>query len=227
MSEQEPAFTVSALAERSKTPVSSIKFYLREGLLPAGNLEANHRAFYGDVHVRRLYLIQVLREVAGLAIPAIRDICKLLDGEGGRDLSNVIRHVIDALGRREPSSSGQDAVAARQELLNMLHGRGILVRRNARAVVDLAEALMGLRRTLGSDLPPETLIPYLDAMCALAERDFEANKHLVGDAAGAAVGATFGTVLWEPIIVLLRRIAHEHVAVKTFGTKNRRKRGSA
>ncbi len=227
MTEHEPTFTVSELAERSRTPLSSIKFYLREGLLPAGDLEASHRAFYGDLHVRRLDLIRVLREVAGLAVPAIRDICKLLDGEGGRDLSKVIAHVIDALGRRGSLATGREAAAARREVFDMLDERGVHVRRSAKAVVDLADALVGLRRTLGSDVPVEALAPYLDAMCALAERDFEENRHLARDAASAALGATFGTVLWEPILILLRRIAHEHVAVKTFGNKGHRVRRRA
>jgi DNA-binding transcriptional MerR regulator len=217
--EHEPTFTVSALAERSQTPLSSIKFYLREGLLPAGDLGASHRAFYSDVHVRRLQLVRVLRDVAGLTVPAIRDICTLLDGEGGRDLSHVIARVIDALGRRESPTTGRDAVAARREVFDLLHGRGVRVRRNAKAVVDLADALVGLRRTLGSDVPVGAIVPYLDAMCALAESDFEETKHLVNDAASAALGATFGTVLWEPILILLRRIAHEHVAAKRFGNK--------
>jgi DNA-binding transcriptional MerR regulator len=224
MSQQEAALTVSDLAKRSKTPISSIKFYLREGLLPAGNPEASHRAFYSDAHVRRLYLIQVLRDVAGLAIPVIRDIGKLLDGEGGNDVSNVIAHVIDALGQREALSAGREAVAARREVFDILYARGLHVRRNAKAVVDLADALLGLRRTLGCDLSAAAFVPYLDAMCALAEKDFETNQHLVVDAASAALGATFGTVLWEPILLLLRRIAHEHVAVKTFGKHNPRKR---
>jgi DNA-binding transcriptional MerR regulator len=222
--DREPTFTVSELAERSRTPLSSIKFYLREGLLPAGDLEASHRAFYGELHVRRLDLIRVLRDVAGLTVPAIRDIFTLLDGEGGRDLSSVIARVIDALGRRESLATGRDAVAARREVFDLLHGRGVRVRRNAKAVVDLADALVGLRRTLGSEVPVEAIIPYLDAMCALAEKDFEATRHLVKDAASAALGATYGTVLWEPILILLRRIAHEHVAAKAFGNEGPRAR---
>ena len=90
------------------------------------------------------------------------------------------------------------------------------------AVVDLADALVGLRHTLGPDISASVFVPYLEAMCALAEKDFETNKHLVTDAASAAVGATLGTVLWEPILLLLRRIAHEHVAVRTFGRKGTR-----
>jgi hypothetical protein len=156
-------------------------------------------------------------------VPATRDICELLEGEGGRDVAKVIAHVIDALGRRDSLAPGREASAARREVFDVLHERGVNVRRNAKAVVDLADALIGLRRTLGSDVPAEAFVPYLDAMCALAKRDFEENRHLVTDAASAALGATFGTVLWEPILILLRRIAHEHIAVKTFADKKHRK----
>jgi DNA-binding transcriptional MerR regulator len=223
MSESEPAFTVSELAKRSGTPLSSIKFYLREELLPPANLNASHRAFYSEVHLRRLPVIKVLREVAGLSIPAIREICTLLDGEGSRDLFKVIVHVIDALGRREARAPSRDVLAARKDVLETLEAKGIRVRRNARAVLDLADALVGLRHTLGPDVSASVFLPYLDAMRALAKSDFEANQHLVTDAASAALGATYGTVLWEPVLLLLRRIAHEHEAMQVFGPRGRRK----
>jgi DNA-binding transcriptional MerR regulator len=221
MPEPRSAFTVSELAELSETPLSSIKFYLREELLPQGDMTATRRAFYGEAHLHRLRLIKVLREVAGLSVPAIRDICTLLDGEGGRDLSRVIAHVIDALGRRESPTTGREAAAARRDVIALLDAKGIRVRRNARAVLDLADALVGLRRTLGPEVSASAFVPYLDAMCSLAARDFEDNQHLVTDAASAALGATYGTVLWEPVLLLLRRIAHEHVAAQVFGAQRR------
>jgi Transposase zinc-binding domain len=57
----------------------------------------------------------------------------------------------------------------------------------------------------------------------VAEQDFAANGHLVTDAASAGIAATFGTVLWEPILLVLRRIAHEDVSARTFHTAPRRK----
>jgi DNA-binding transcriptional MerR regulator len=213
-------FTVSELSEHARTPVSSIKYYLREALLQPGNLEAEHRAFYDHAHVRRLLLIQALRDVAGLPIPAIRDICKQLDGERGRDLARVVGCVIDALGRRE---AGSAPAHARREVVRMLAANGVHVRRHAKSVTDLADALVGLRQVLGTELPASVFEPYLDAMCRLATRDFKANKHLVSDASSAAFGATLATVLWEPILLLLRRIAFEHVAVKTFHPRKPRR----
>lgn len=224
---RQPGLTVSQLVRQSQTPLSTIKFYLREGLLSPGDLQAAHRAFYREAHVQRLRLIQVLREVGRLPIPAIRDICRLLDEEGGRDWARVIAQVIDALGRREPLAHDPEALGARREVLRLLAAKGIRVRRNSRAVADLASALLGLRRTLGADVSADAFVPYLDAMCALAERDFEANKHLVTSAASAAVGATFATVLWEPVLLLLRRIAHEHITAMMFDGRNRRTRPGA
>ena len=215
---------MSELAGRAGTPVSTIKFYVRERLLSPGNLDAPHRAFYDDSHVRRLQLIGVLRDVAELPLARVKSLCRVLDRDAARDdVSKVIAHVIDAIARRGPVRAATTAEmrAARRQVLEMLAGRGIQVRGTARSVTELAGALVGLRKMLGSGVTAESFVPYLDAMCALAERDFAENRHLVVDAASAAVGATYATVLWEPVLILLRRIAHEHLGVKTFG-RNRR-----
>jgi DNA-binding transcriptional MerR regulator len=216
--------TVSELAERARTSIPSIKFYVREGILRPGDLSANHRAFYDDTHVRRLRLIHVLRQVGGLGMPSIRDVCKLLDAKGSRRIDTIIAHVIDSLGRRGGRRSvptEPEAARAHREVLRLLEAREIRVRREASAVADLANALVGLRHVIGPNVSADDFVPYLDAMCALAKQDFESNRHLVTDPASAGVAATFATVLWEPVLILLRRIAHEHVATETFRAPQR------
>ena|ERR1700690_451194 len=214
--------TVSQLAARTRTSIPSIKFYVREGILRPGDLSAKHRAFYSDTHVRRLRLIRVLMRVGGLGLPSIRDVCKLLDAKGSRPIDTIIAHVIDCLGRRgrrRSAPTGPEAARAHREVLGLLEARGIRVRREANAVADLANALVGLRHVIGPDVSADDFVPYLDAMCALAKQDFESNAHLVTDPASAGVAATFATVLWEPVLILLRRIAHEHVATETFHSR--------
>jgi DNA-binding transcriptional MerR regulator len=208
-----PAFTVSELAREAHVPIARIKFYLREQLLPPADLKAEKRAFYDARHVQRLRLIHTLRQVAELSVPAIRDLCRLLDDDSKSDLSSVVLHVIDALGRGAPKPPPAPRALARtrEELIAFLKARGLRVRPDARALSDLAHALIGLRQTLEAEIPPESLGPYLDAMCALAETDFSAIEPLISDGPSAALAATFGTVLWEPVLILLRRIAHEHV----------------
>lgn len=70
---------LNALAEVSNTTTASIKFYRREGLLPAGTRLAATRQDYDRGHAERLQLIRVLREEAGATIPDIRALATLID----------------------------------------------------------------------------------------------------------------------------------------------------
>ncbi len=214
-------WTVSELARKSATPLATIKFYLREGLIPQGNLRAAHRAFYDERHLRRVELVRAMRDIAGLSMTAMRGVCRLLDGEGMRDFVTVVARMIDALGARKGTTRATRAVAlARKELLAMLRAQRMRVRKDARVVTDLAVALVAMRRALRSELAADAFVPYLAAMRALTKRDFRVNRHLVTDTASAAFGVTFAIVLWEPVLVLLRRVAFEHETAVAF-----RKRG--
>lgn len=67
------------LSARSGMSAASIKFYLREGLLPAGSTAASPRADYTQAHLRRLELIKVLRRVVGLGLDRIKAITDGID----------------------------------------------------------------------------------------------------------------------------------------------------
>jgi DNA-binding transcriptional MerR regulator len=208
--------TISELSAASRTSVATIKFYLREGLLPEADLSAERRAFYGEVHLRRLRVIFALRAVGGLSVQTIREICRVLDGRGPRPVPEAVARTMDALARRPKSGRTREVATARAELLEFLQSKDLRVRPRAGTLVDLAAALVALRHVIGPEVGPRELEPYLDAMCALADRDYRANRHLFADPAAApeaaALAAVLGTVLWEPVLVLLRRVALEHVA---------------
>ena len=67
------------LSERTGVSPASIKYYLREGLLPPGQAVTATRARYSSRHASRLELIQALRRVVGLNIVQIRKLLKLAD----------------------------------------------------------------------------------------------------------------------------------------------------
>ena len=52
--------------QKSGVPLPTIKFYIREGLRPAGARTGKNQADYGEKHVERLSLIVALRDDAGL-----------------------------------------------------------------------------------------------------------------------------------------------------------------
>lgn len=63
--------TASDLADRSGLPVSTIRYYAREGLIPAGRRLSRTRILYDGVHLEALKTIKSLRE-AGVPLTEIR-----------------------------------------------------------------------------------------------------------------------------------------------------------
>jgi hypothetical protein len=51
--------------------VPTIKYYVREGLLPPGQLASPNQTQYDNSHLRRLRLIRALTEVGGLSAPLL------------------------------------------------------------------------------------------------------------------------------------------------------------
>jgi len=70
---------IGALSKRSGVPVPTIKFYMREGLLPAGSLTHVNQAQYEETHLRRLRLLQALSQVGGLSVKQLRGILALME----------------------------------------------------------------------------------------------------------------------------------------------------
>ncbi|WP_367402176.1 MerR family transcriptional regulator [Kocuria marina] len=103
---------LNALAEVSNTTTASIKFYRREGLLPAGTRLAATRQDYDRGHAERLQLIRVLREEAGATIPDIRALVTLIDDPRRaprgrpRNRPGARRGPVTCRGQRAPGAPG-------------------------------------------------------------------------------------------------------------------------
>ena len=87
---------ISELAARSGVPVATIKYYLRERLLPPGSLTSATQATYDDAHVERLRLIRALVDSAGLSIAQTRRVLQSVDSppESVHDLLAVASEAI-------------------------------------------------------------------------------------------------------------------------------------
>ena len=72
---------IGELSKAPDVPVPTIKYYLREGLLPAGELSSPNQASYGDAHVRRLRLIRALIELAQVPVATVKEILESLDAD--------------------------------------------------------------------------------------------------------------------------------------------------
>ncbi|MBT2537138.1 MerR family transcriptional regulator [Arthrobacter sp. ISL-69] len=103
------------LSGQSGVSAASIKYYLREGLLPAGETVHATRAQYSAKHVERLELIQALRRIVGLNIEQIRGLLKMADDGAPRltvlaAVQRVVLHLDTAAASGDRPTPAADAV---------------------------------------------------------------------------------------------------------------------
>ncbi len=204
---------VAELSRRSGVPLATIKFYLRAGLLHPGRALDRNQASYDDSHLRRLALIRALREVAELSVARIRSLVTALDAEDPHPGYLPMR-TVDALGpvpnRRAPGSSPPEAESEIDALLAAL---GWEVRADAPARGLLVDAFVALREFLDPALPTEALLPYAALADGLAKQEIGiVAEQAHPDRASEMRAVAMGTILWERVLIALRRLAHERHA---------------
>lgn len=78
---------ISELSKATGVPLATVKYSLREGLLPAGRATGATQAQYDESHVIRLRLARSLVQVGGLSVAAARDVLAALDTPGQSHVS--------------------------------------------------------------------------------------------------------------------------------------------
>lgn len=195
---------MSELSRRSGTSVTTIKYYIREGLLPPGRQTAATQAEYDDQHLRRLRLIRALVGVRGLSVSTARDVLNALAAHTG-DTHRVLGLALGAirLAEEPPADSPETA-----EVGALVKELGWNVHQAAPARATLAETLTSLR-TLGTPLDWRTLLPYARLAEQTAVLDLD-QLDGIEEPLEAAERALLLTVLLEPALLALRRMAQEN-----------------
>ena len=103
---------IGELSTRSGVPVGTIKFYIREGLLPRGRRSKANQARYGVHHLERIRLIQALTDVAKVSIGAAREIVRALQDPNPKP-GKVFRRAFDSLAEADDRAA---ATGEAQEL---------------------------------------------------------------------------------------------------------------
>ena len=111
---------ISELARQSGLPVATIKFYLREGLLPPGAPISRTQAEYDDAHLERLRLIKALRDIADLSVATVGTVLAAVDDEEVPllDLLGVTQTAVAV--SKVPASASQAGVELAARLLDDL-----------------------------------------------------------------------------------------------------------
>ncbi|MET4061290.1 DNA-binding transcriptional MerR regulator [Arthrobacter sp. UYP6] len=198
---------VSELAVETDISVATIKYYLRAGLLHEGRRTAPRQADYDAGHVSRLRLIRALLGPGGLSVAAAGKVLEQLDEptESAHDLLGIAAHAAAALPKPSTSHPRADA---------LLEKWGWSVDpedHDARS--RLEQALQGLEDA-GFEPPEGFLEMYASAMREVAAREVEEVPQ--SSPAEALRYVMLGTVLVEPLLLALRRLAHQDASARIF-----------
>ncbi|WP_173922480.1 MerR family transcriptional regulator [Agromyces sp. Marseille-P2726] len=199
---------ISALAAEAGLPIATVKFYLREGLLHPGVATSATQATYDDSHLRRLRVIRALTGPVGLSVQQTRMILGLID-DPGDDLYATLGRAVGALpptvDTRAASDDDPDPFPRARAALEAL---GQVYDPSFAAVAQLEAALEAVDAA-GMPISDDRLLEYGRHLREMAVYDLE---RMPPEPNAAVEYTVLGTALYEPVLLALRRLAHQDVA---------------
>ncbi|MFB0629066.1 MerR family transcriptional regulator [Streptomyces sp. AB3(2024)] len=210
---------LAELSERSGVSTATIKYYLREGLLPPGRRIGATTADYDESHLRRLRLVRTLIQVGGVPVATAREVLRHVDDDS---LGRTIRTgaALWALPRvPEPDEEDEAVATARAEVDRLLEELGWSTARELAPLSpdhrSLVLAVASLIR-LGYRWDARMLAPYARLMHQVAVRDLD-NMEDYGSEAERVEAAVASAVLFEPVLKAMHRLAQEEESARRYG----------
>ncbi|WP_406864274.1 MerR family transcriptional regulator [Streptomyces sp. HUAS MG47] len=211
---------LSELSHRSGVSVATVKYYLREGLLPPGTPVTARQAEYGEEHLRRLRLIRALLTVGGMTISQARDVLAVADDPAfsRHEQLGIAQYMLPPQVTPPPEDDPQQPEwdTTHEELRGLLAELDWRVYDEAPAINTLTRAVVALR-DLGYPFPLDSVRQYAEALHPMAEVEaglIEEQYPVLEEAIEAMVAYT---MLNEPVLLALRRLAHEDVTARRYG----------
>lgn len=199
---------ISELVRRSGTPLATVKYYIREGLLMPGETTSATQATYAEEHLRRLHLIRALTDVAGLPLHKAGIVIQLIE-HPQPSLFDTLGQAVAAL-PPYPDANDDDEYPRAKAALEKL---GQVYDPQYPAVAQFEQALAAAE-SVGLAMSDERLLGYGRHIMAIAELDID--QVPTGTVREAVEHSVLGTALYEPIILAMRRLAHQDLAARRF-----------
>lgn len=199
---------MAELSAETGVAVATVKYYIREGLLPPGERTSVNQAQYGETHVKRIRLIRALTEIAELPISEVRRVVEALDER--RSAPEALGAAQDALTSRYREGRGDERgdrllaeLVARRGWQIMAESPTRTMAAEALAAVDEA-GLLGIK---------EHLDDYAAAAEQVARTDLETIEGFQ-EREDLVYGAAIGTVLRRPLLDALIMLAQQHETIR-------------
>ncbi|AZS70908.1 MerR family transcriptional regulator [Streptomyces lydicus] len=203
---------IGELSRETGVAIPTIKYYVREGLMPAGRLTSPNQASYDDGHVRRLRLIRGLIDVGGLTVSAVREVLAAVDSpeESVHEVLGAAQHAITP----RPATTPEGMEQARRTVAELIRRRGWRVGMDHPAFEKAAVALATFRG-VGHGEFEEVLDDYAEACERVAAADLAwAGRNAEVD--GLVESVVVGTVLGDAVLTAMRRLAHVEASTRSF-----------
>ncbi|MGF1428381.1 MerR family transcriptional regulator [Kitasatospora sp. LaBMicrA B282] len=207
---------LAELSERSGVSAATIKYYLREGLLQPGERVTATQAAYGEEHLRRLRLVRALIQIGKVPVAVAREVVAAAE-DASLDHHLRLGAATQALSRAPgPAEDDEATEAARGSVDALLKQLGwpCVQDEPSPALGTLVASVAALVR-LGYPCDTAHLLPYGRLAADLAVFDLDTVQEQP-TADGQIEAAVALTVLYEPVLLSLRRLAHIHESARRF-----------
>lgn len=198
---------LAELSESSGVAVATLKYYLREGLLHPGKAVSRTQAEYDETHVERVRLVRALSEVGGLSLATIGEVLAMIT-DPGADHLNVMRTAQRSLARNGRTQGRATHAEHADRVRSWIARRGWQVDPSDPFIDDLARAWAACD-SAGLGLDEDRLDGYADSVEGVARIDVST---VPGEPEAAVRQVVLGTVLVDPVLAALRRLAQQHVS---------------
>lgn len=196
---------ISELARRGEVSTATVKYYLREELLPPGRLTSPTQAQYDEKHLERLRLIRALL-ATGLSVATAKEVLQRMDAPP----TDVLGLLADVQMSLTPVLEPVD----RDEVETLLNRWGYDVGVALEGPVAALGHALAVARDAGFEMSPDLLDDYAAAARTIAELDIAG---VPTDSPEAAVRyVVLGTLLMEPVLLAMRRLAHADASARRF-----------
>jgi len=195
---------MSELSRTTSTPVATIKYYQREGLLPPGLRTSPNQAQYSDEHVRRIHLIRALLGPGRLDVATARAVIGAIDSDAPlpRVFATAQRAASVRIDDHDVDAGALDRVD------DLLADFAITAENPGRAA---AAAVIRAFEAVGQRDADDWYRRYAEAALLVAEADLDMLEQRPSRDEKAET-VVVGSVLGDALFAALRRAAQEHVS---------------
>jgi DNA-binding transcriptional MerR regulator len=210
---------LAELSERSGVSTATIKYYLREGLLPQGRRVSATQADYDESHLRRLRLVRALIQVGKVPVATARQVLAFVDDESLGPTMRLGAALWELPREPAPDDTDPQTAVAAAEVDRLLDRLGWTTARELGTLSPhfrVLTAAMARLAHLGFPVDADTLLPYAQEMGRLAGFDLDRLERY-STAVEKVEAAVADAVLFEPVLLGLRRLAQEEESARRFG----------